>query len=117
MTTTSTTPEAWAAVVAVIVEPLTDTPVAAVPPIDTVTADARFDPVIVTTVPPSVVPEFGAIPESTGGVPDGPEGELLPPQPDRTVATMRQTAKWGARMCNKSVVCRDRLGRAAALGF
>ena len=102
VTTTSTTPAACAPVVAVIVEPLTDTPVAAVPPIVTVTEEARLEPVIVTTVPPRVVPEFGAIPESAGGVPDGPAGEL-PPHPASTVAKRTKTANWLGRMCSKYV--------------
>jgi hypothetical protein len=61
-TTTFTAPDEWAGVEAVIEVLLTTfTPVAAVPPKVTVAPLRKFVPVIVTVVPPEVVPEFGAI--------------------------------------------------------
>ena len=74
---TFTAPAAWAGVVAVIwvPAPLTDTPVAAVPPKDTL-APARLVPVNVTAVPPAVVPELGAIVVSAGVAGAGLSAEL-----------------------------------------
>ena len=61
-TTTLTAPDEWAGVEAVIEELLTTfTPVAAVPPKVTLAPLRKFVPVIVTDVPPEVVPEFGVI--------------------------------------------------------
>ena len=58
-------PAAWAGVVAVIVvEPETPTPVAAVPPRVTEAGAAKLAPVMVTGVPPAVVPPFGLIEET-----------------------------------------------------
>ncbi len=66
-TVTSTVPEP-AGEVAVIVEPfVTDTFVAAVEPNLTVSPDTKFAPLIVTPVPPAVVPEVGLTPETDGG--------------------------------------------------
>ena len=60
VTVTVTAPTLPAGVVAVIVVPLTTTTfVAAVPPNVTVAPVAKFDPVIVTEVPPDVDPVFG----------------------------------------------------------
>jgi hypothetical protein len=60
VTATATPPAAWAGVVTVIVELfVTTTLFAAVPPNVTVAAAAKFAPVIVTGVPPPVVPLFG----------------------------------------------------------
>ena len=62
MTTTFVVPAACAGVVTVIVALLlTATPVAAVPPIVTVAPLTKFVPVIVTEVPPAVVPELGVM--------------------------------------------------------
>ena len=62
VTTTLTAPAACAGVVAVIEVLLPKlTPVAAVPPIVTVAPDTKFVPVIVTGVPPNVVPDAGEI--------------------------------------------------------
>jgi hypothetical protein len=60
VTATVTEPAACAGVVAVIVVLfVTTTFVAAVPPNVTVAPAAKFVPVIVTAVPPAVVPLFG----------------------------------------------------------
>ena len=60
VTVTVTAPAAWAGVVPVIVVLFTTvTLVAAVPPNVTVAPAAKFVPVIVTAVPPAVVPLFG----------------------------------------------------------
>jgi len=60
VTTTSTVPNAWAGVVAVIEVPLTTvTPVAAVPPKVTEVAPIKSVPVIVTAVPPAIGPVAG----------------------------------------------------------
>ena len=74
VTVTSTVPptrwELPAGDVAVIdVAETTLTPVAALPPNDTVSPDAKPVPVIVTTVPPDTVPETGVTP-LTAGTPD-----------------------------------------------
>lgn len=62
VTTTLTAPAAWAGVVAVIEVLLPKlTPVAAVPPKLTVAPDTKFEPVMLTNVPPAVVPEAGEI--------------------------------------------------------
>ena len=67
VTTTFTAPAAWAGAVAVIeVAPTTTTFVAAVPPIETVAPDRKPVPVIVTAVPPDVVPELGEIEVTVG---------------------------------------------------
>lgn len=60
VTATVTDPEACGGVVAVSWLALTkETPAAALPPKETVAPLAKFNPVIVTTVPPAVPPEFG----------------------------------------------------------
>ena len=70
VTTTFTAPAACAGVVAVIdVLLATVTPVAAVPPIVTVAPDTKFVPVMVTGVPPSVVPDVGEIELTPGAEP------------------------------------------------
>ena len=70
-----TAPAACAGVVAVIDVLLpTVTPVAAVPPIVTVAPDWKFAPVMVTAVPPAVVPEVGEIVLTVGA---GAEPELV----------------------------------------
>jgi len=75
VTTTSTVAAACAAVVAVIkVAFTTVTPVAAVPPRLTVAPARNPVPVIVTAVPPLVVPEMGDIPVRVGA-------GLEPPSP------------------------------------
>jgi len=67
VTTTFVTPAACAGVVAVIEVPLTTfTAVAAVPPILTVAPVRNPVPVIVTGVPPAVVPDTGEIPDTVG---------------------------------------------------
>lgn len=67
VTTTETAPAACAGTVAVIdVELFTTTPVAAVPPIDTVVPAPNPVPVMVTTVPPAIPPPFGEILVTTG---------------------------------------------------
>ena len=74
-TTTLTIPAACAGVIAVIVVLFTTlTFAAAAPPIVTVAPATKFVPVIVTDVPPAVVPVFGEI-DVTVGAP-------LPPPPD-----------------------------------
>jgi hypothetical protein len=68
VTATATAPAACAGVVAVIVVLLlTTTLVAAVPPNVTVAPVAKFVPVIVTAVPPAVVPLFGLTLVTVGG--------------------------------------------------
>jgi hypothetical protein len=70
VTTTLTVPAECAGVVAVMDEPLTTvTPVAAIPPIETVAPETNPDPVIVTDVPPTVDPEAGDMPLTVGGPP------------------------------------------------
>lgn len=60
VTATLTDPEACGGVVAFSWFALTkETPAAALPPKETVAPLAKFDPVIVTTVPPAVPPELG----------------------------------------------------------
>jgi hypothetical protein len=60
VTVTATAPAACAGVVAVIWVPLTTTTfVAALPPNVTVAPAAKFVPVIVTDVPPAIVPLLG----------------------------------------------------------
>jgi len=67
--TTSTTPAAWAGVVAVIfVALLTTKAVALVPPKVTILAPVRLVPVIVTLVAPVVGPEEGAALTNVGRV-------------------------------------------------
>ena len=67
VTTTLTAPAACAAVVAVIDVPFTTTtPVAAVPPNLTVAPVRKPVPVMVTGVPPAVVPEVGVIAVTVG---------------------------------------------------
>jgi hypothetical protein len=69
VTVTVTAPATCAGVVAVILVLLTTTTfVAAVPPNVTVAPVAKFVPVIVTAVPPAVVPLFGET-LATVGVP------------------------------------------------
>ena len=67
VTATSAAPAACAGVVAVIVEALTTiTLVAALPPMVTAVAPVKLVPVIVTLVPPAVVPLFGATAVTVG---------------------------------------------------
>jgi hypothetical protein len=68
VTVTVTAPEVFAGVVAVIVVLLTTvTFVAATEPNVTVAPEAKFVPVIVTDVPPDVVPLFGDTLVTVGG--------------------------------------------------
>jgi hypothetical protein len=55
----------------IVVALTTVTLVAAVPPIVTVAPASKFVPVIVTAVPPLVVPEFGEIALTVGAGLDG----------------------------------------------
>ena len=67
VTTTLTAPVPCAGVVAVmLVLPTTTTLVAAVPPIDTVAPLKKPVPLIVTAVPPAVVPDAGEMPVTVG---------------------------------------------------
>ena len=67
VTTTSTAPAAWAGVVALIEVPFTTvTPVAAVPPKLTAAPARKPVPLIVTPVPPLVLPEVGETPVTVG---------------------------------------------------
>ena len=69
VTVTLTGPAACAGTVAVIdVASTTTTLVAGAPPIVTVAADTNLVPVIVTFVPPRVVPEVGAMLAIVGAV-------------------------------------------------
>ena len=77
VTTTSTVATARAPVTAVIVVALITarlvvsapvSPVVATPPIDTVAPLTKLVPVIVTRVPPAVLPELGTIEETVGEV-------------------------------------------------
>ena len=74
VTTTLTAPAACAAVVAVIVVLLTTvTPVADVPPSLTVAPARKPVPVMLTAVPPAVVPDVGVIELTVGaGLPPSP---------------------------------------------
>ena len=68
VTTTFTVPAACAGVVAVIEVPLTTmTLVADAPPKVTLAPEAKFVPVIVTAVPPLVVPDVGETAVGAGG--------------------------------------------------
>lgn len=92
--TTLTAPAAWAGVVAVIDVLFTRvTPVAAVPPKLTVAPVRKPAPVMVTVVPPMVVPELGVIRVTLGAGLDVGLGELdvfgvvvPPPQPGNSSA-------------------------------
>ena len=79
VTTTFTAPTACAGVVAVIdVALTTTTPVAAVPPRFTVALGRKPVPVMVTGVPPAVVPEVGETLLTVGaGIPEGGGGGLV----------------------------------------
>jgi hypothetical protein len=67
VTTTLAAPAAWAGVVAVIeVLPTTTTFVAETPPMVTVAPETNPVPLIVTEVPPAVVPEFGDMDVTVG---------------------------------------------------
>jgi hypothetical protein len=67
VTSTLAVPAEPAGVMAVIeVELATTTLVAAVPPMVTPVAPVKLDPVMVTEVPPAVVPELGLIPVTVG---------------------------------------------------
>ena len=67
VTTISTAPAAWAGVVQVReVAPPKTTPVAAIPPKEMVAPLTKFDPVMVTDVPPAVGPEVGFTAETVG---------------------------------------------------
>ena len=67
VTTTSTAPAAWAGAVAVIMALFTTArTVADVPPIFTEAPARKPVPVIVTAVPPLVVPELGVIVATVG---------------------------------------------------
>ena len=96
VTVTFTAPAAWAALVAVIDVLLTSvTPVAAVPPRLTVAPARKPVPVIVTAVPPLIVPELGVIEVTVGAGLDGGLEELdltvPPPQAgNRSVRSNRE---------------------------
>lgn len=67
VTTTLTSPAAWAGVTAVILVGLvTDRPVAAVPPTVTLETFTKLVPVMVIVVPPEINPEAGATVETVG---------------------------------------------------
>jgi len=69
VTVTLTVPALSAGEVAVIdVAELTVKPVAAMLPKSTTLAPVKFVPVIVTLVPPAVVPELGEIPVTVGAI-------------------------------------------------
>src|ERR1700687_1025013 len=93
---TFTAPAAWAGVMAVIDVLLTSvTPVAAVPPRPTVAPARKPVPVIVTAVPPLIVPELGVIEVTVGAGLLGGLGVLglivPPPQPgNRSVRSNRE---------------------------
>ena len=78
--TTLTAPAAWAGVVAVIDVLFTRvTPVAAVPPKLTVTPVRKPVPLMVTVVPPPVVPELGVVKVTVGAGLEGEFGVVVPP--------------------------------------
>lgn len=64
--TTLTAPAVPAGVVAVISESLTNVYEAATPPMVTAVAPVKPLPVMITEVPPAVVPDVGKMPEKTG---------------------------------------------------
>ena len=67
VTAMSTPPAVWAGVTTVMVVSLTTVKVAAMPPIVTALAPVKLLPVIVTVVPPSVVPLVGPKDMTAGG--------------------------------------------------
>ena len=80
VTSTSTTPAAWAPVVHVNdVGPTTVTDVHATPPTVTVAPAANPVPVIVTDVPPPVGPLAGEIPDTVGAGVDVYVNRPVPP--------------------------------------
>ena len=68
VTVTFTVPAAWAGAVTVICVEVLVTIVAALPPKETPVAAARPVPVMVTVLPPAVVPDVGDRVVSTGGL-------------------------------------------------
>jgi len=73
VTTTFNVPAAWAGVIAVMDELLVNvTEAELVPPKDTPAPFTKPDPVIVTVVPPAVLPVFGDTEVTVGGVPPPP---------------------------------------------
>jgi hypothetical protein len=94
VTFTSAGPGARGPVTAVIEDTLlTETLVAGTPPMVTMAGPEKFDPPMVTVVPPEAGPLIGAIDVTRGAVPDGPPGES-PPQEVASdeMATSDQTA-------------------------
>jgi hypothetical protein len=78
---TSAAPAERGPVLAEIVESLTtETPEAGVPPIVTIAPLVKFDPEMVTVVPPDVGPDVGLIAVTRGALFDGPVGVPFPPQ-------------------------------------
>lgn len=91
-----TAPASWAGVVAVIcVAESTVNELASVPPKVTVLAPVNPVPVIVTVVPPAVVPEAGAIPVKVGTGTDAatvmvPEVPVMVPATVSVVVMVRE---------------------------
>ena len=67
VTTTESSPSAWTGVLAVISVAETTTTSLAALPIVTVAPETKPLPLIVTEVPPRVVPELGSTEETVGG--------------------------------------------------
>ena len=70
VTVTSTVPDPAGEVAVIDVAEFTVTPDAAAPPNATVSPAAKFDPVIVTAVPPGAAPDTGETPLTVGAGPD-----------------------------------------------
>ena len=100
VTVTSTVPADRVDVVAVsVVDDVTMMLVAAAPPTVTWTPAAKFAPVTVIAVPPSVVPLFGLteVTEGIVGMGPGPGPGLLPPQPTARPAATTIAARGSLR--------------------
>jgi hypothetical protein len=103
VTTTFTAPAAWAGVVAVIDVLLARvTLVAGVPPRLTVAPVRKPVPVIVTRVPPLVVPVLGVTEATLGAGVDGGFGvaAIPPPQPGRDSARSNREQPGKAYLCD-----------------
>src|SRR5665647_1865478 len=106
VTITSTAPAAWAGVVALTVDASsTTTFVAGAPPIVTVAPAANLWPVIVTAVPPNVVPVEGLMDLTAGpvGVGVGAAGESLQPDAARTLRALRPSRGRSVRRVRRAV--------------
>lgn len=94
VTTTSVLPAEFAAVTQVIeVEAMNVTGVQATPPIETVAPSTKSVPVIVTVVPPEIVPEIGETETKVGTPAWGVDGALDDEAAEVPPALVAETAK------------------------